>query len=243
MKALTPTELLRAWETAAAAPPALRGAALIAAAEGVSQAKTGELPLGELARRLLALRTAQFGPDISALTDCPTCAQPVELHFRTRDLEIPPMQPEPVTAWSGGRRFQLRPPNSRDVHDASRADTAAARECHLFRRCLIEARDTEGQPLEPAACDDDDGRAAAASALAGADPGADLELALRCPHCRHEWLAPFDPAAFLMTEITARARQLLRDVHELAAAYGWSEADILALSPTRRAAYLELVRG
>jgi hypothetical protein len=35
----------------------------------------------------------------------------------------------------------------------------------------------------------------------------------------------------------------LRDVHELASAYGWRESEILALSPQRRQAYLELVRA
>jgi hypothetical protein len=33
------------------------------------------------------------------------------------------------------------------------------------------------------------------------------------------------------------------EVDALARAYGWREADILALSPARRAAYLELARG
>jgi len=37
--------------------------------------------------------------------------------------------------------------------------------------------------------------------------------------------------------LSARARRLLRDVHELARAYGWSERDILELSLTRRLAY------
>ena len=34
----------------------------------------------------------------------------------------------------------------------------------------------------------------------------------------------------------------LRDVHGLAAAYGWREEDVLRLSPTRRQIYLELAR-
>jgi hypothetical protein len=38
----------------------------------------------------------------------------------------------------------------------------------------------------------------------------------------------------------ARARALLAEVHSLARAYGWTEPEILALSPQRRAAYLEM---
>ena len=42
---------------------------------------------------------------------------------------------------------------------------------------------------------------------------------------------------------TAWAVRLLGEVHELASAYGWREHDVLALSPWRRQAYLQMVRG
>jgi hypothetical protein len=37
------------------------------------------------------------------------------------------------------------------------------------------------------------------------------------------------------------ARSLLAEVHSLARAYGWTESEILALSPQRRSTYLEMV--
>ena len=40
-----------------------------------------------------------------------------------------------------------------------------------------------------------------------------------------------------------RAKRLLMDVHLLARAYGWSEAEVLALSPARRRFYLEMVEA
>lgn len=42
-------------------------------------------------------------------------------------------------------------------------------------------------------------------------------------------------------EISARARTLLVEVHQLASAYGWSEREILSLAPERRAPYLAMV--
>jgi hypothetical protein len=60
--------------------------------------------------------------------------------------------------------------------------------------------------------------------------------------CGHE-TTQLDTAALLWDEITARAGALLHEVHRLASAYGWSEAQILALSPARRARYLALVEG
>ena len=79
--------------------------------------------------------------------------------------------------------------------------------------------------------------------MAAADPQADVELALSCPACGHAWPAAFDIASFLWTEVDAWARVLLHEIHALASAYGWREADILALSPRRRRAYLELIGG
>ena len=70
--------------------------------------------------------------------------------------------------------------------------------------------------------------------MSGADPMADIHLALNCPSCEHKWEAPFDIVAFLWREISAAARRLLREVHTLASAYGWTETEILALSPARR---------
>ncbi|MES1153596.1 MAG: hypothetical protein ABUL45_01560, partial [Rhodanobacter sp.] len=79
-----------------------------------------------------------------------------------------------------------------------------------------------------------------AQAMAQADPQADLQLAFRCPDCGHEWQPLFDIARFLWQELHAWALHMLREVDTLAQAYHWAEADILALSPRRRQAYLEL---
>jgi len=64
-----------------------------------------------------------------------------------------------------------------------------------------------------------------------------------CPDCNDAFEARLDPPDFLWAEVDARARGLLDDVHTLANAYGWREVDILALSPPRRRAYLDLVTG
>jgi hypothetical protein len=68
-----------------------------------------------------------------------------------------------------------------------------------------------------------------------------VQLSLTCPDCDARWDAPLDIASFLWSEVQAWALRTLADVHTLARAYGWAEADILALSPPRRQAYLELI--
>jgi hypothetical protein len=61
-----------------------------------------------------------------------------------------------------------------------------------------------------------------------------------CPSCGHVWQALLDIVDFLWKEVAAGAARLLDEVHTLARAYHWPEADILAMSSRRRQAYLEL---
>jgi hypothetical protein len=77
--------------------------------------------------------------------------------------------------------------------------------------------------------------------LSLADAHADIRLNLNCTACAACWRAPFDIASYLWSEVDAWALRLLRDVHRLARAYGWREADILALSSSRRQCYLDML--
>ena len=71
------------------------------------------------------------------------------------------------------------------------------------------------------------------------DPLAWLSLAIDCARCGHQWLVLFDVAALLWAEIAGTAERLLHEVRSLALAYGWSEAEILAMSSARRRFYLQ----
>ncbi len=81
------------------------------------------------------------------------------------------------------------------------------------------------------------------SAIEAADPQANLQFDLECAECGHAWQETFDIVSFFWTELEDLAVRTLQDVHALATAYGWSEDQILALSPTRRALYLSMIGG
>jgi hypothetical protein len=85
--------------------------------------------------------------------------------------------------------------------------------------------------------------AALAERMAAADPQADVQLRLDCPACGHGWAAPFDIGAFLWDEVGAWVERTLGEVHALASAYGWTEAQVLELPSWRRQRYLEMARG
>ena len=127
-----------------------------------------------------------------------------------------------------GRRLRL--PTTRDLASVAGEPDEAHAALKLVERLV------DGEALAPEVAGDE-----LASALDAADPRMDLSLALSCLTCAHRWSAPFDVPAFLWEEIDVRARRLLDEVHALARAYGWNEGDILALSDTRRRAYLERV--
>jgi hypothetical protein len=116
------------------------------------------------------------------------------------------------------------------IEPALDAEGAAHRFLEL---CCVEGRDTSSGQLAELMAQVETG-------LAALDPAADISLALACDSCGHGWAADFDIGALLWEEIEARARGLLGEIHGLARAYGWTEPEILALSPERRAAYLEL---
>jgi hypothetical protein len=63
-------------------------------------------------------------------------------------------------------------------------------------------------------------------------------------HTDHEWvdLASVDTGD-PERDVDAHARKLVGEVDALARVYGWTEPQILALSPQRRATYLAMVQG
>jgi hypothetical protein len=174
------------------------------------------------------------------MVSCPACGARLELAFSTGDIRAQaPDGVAEVSLVADGYALRARLPNSLDLDAlAGCADHAAAR-AQLIARCVIEAHYV-GEPL-PVADLPQALLTLLAAQMAEADPQADVQLALRCPACGQDWQAHFDIVSFFWSELEAWVQRTLRDVHTLAWAYGWREADILALSPWRRRSYLELV--
>ena len=117
----------------------------------------------------------------------------------------------------------MRCPTSRDLlAAAASADPTAA----LLARCVTDAGGTAVDPASlagprRAAVD------AAAERLAGA---AAVVLRAGCPACGGEVRVDVDVAALLWQRICVEVPVVLAEVAELSAAFGWSEADVLAIS-------------
>lgn len=239
MPSLSNAALLAVWESASARSAAERALSLIATAEPQTPVEElARLSVGQRDVRLFELRAATFGQRLEIVGTCPRCAAPFEVETRVRDLLVdrrrdwPSELPE---VEAGGLRVVFRLPDSTDLAAAARAESAAR---VLFERCVVQA-ERDGVPVASEELPATVARVVG-ERIRELDPQAEVELVLTCPACAHEWNAIFDIASYFWTEIDALATELMQQVHVLARAYAWSEADILAMTPRRRRYYLEL---
>jgi len=225
--AVAAASLLDAWEQGARQHPLHRALTLLRVAEPQASLEAlAELPIGERDRRLFALRARLFGPQLEAVAACPRCGEKLDIACDGRAV-FAGDGAQHAEVEVAGRRLSLRAPSTVDLLDVAELPPAE-RPAALLARCAGEAVD-------------DRLREAVEARLAELDPLGEVSFALGCAACGHEWAEVFDIAGFLWTEVGDRAQRLLREIHTLARAYGWREADILALTPQRRAAYLTLV--
>ena len=242
MRTLTNVELLGVWEAGLSQTAVERALSLVAAATpGTPVEDLARLSVGERDLRLFELRRATFGEVLPMMAACPACGEVVEASVRVDELIVDRGDAAGAedALHADGIEVRFRLPNSIDlaaVADEQSTEHAALR---LLAACVVEAK-RDGQSVavaelpEPVVT-------RIADRMAELDPQADVELALTCPACAHQWVALLDIAEFLWAEVQTSARRLLRDVHALALAYGWREPDVLALSAVRRQAYLEMI--
>jgi len=164
---------------------------------------------------------------------CPSCGERLDLALDVESIRpaSEPDRPAEGTLDIDGYRVQFRLPSSEDVAGLAHTEDVLVTRRQLLDRCI-----KHGEAELPDSVLD-----AVAQRMADLDPQGDVQLALQCPSCSHTWHGRFDVVTFFWAEINAWAVRSLREVHILAAAYGWSESDILAMNARRRQIYLDMV--
>jgi hypothetical protein len=235
-------DLLGLWEHGAdRAAPECALALLAAAGPPADWGQLASLSASERDARLLDLRARLFGDHLAARAACPACAQDIDLELRVsalRDLGIrePTRAQERVTI--ADTTVLVRAPSANDLVLAARCDTLEAASRLLFERCIVFP---EGSTPDPSWLDTMP--APVLDALDRVAGAAALQLHITCADCGAASDLEFDIVSFLWRELTAEARRLATEVVELARGLGWSEQEILTLSPMRRRLYLDLVRS
>lgn len=179
-----------------------------------ARADAADLSVGARDAAILAERQRLFGTAMAATLACGHCGETLEVPLDAGALA--------AACAPGG-------PTSRDLADAlALHDSAAGRRLLAARVAGVAV-----EALDAPAID------AIEATLEAADGPGDLMLGYRCPACGEAAEAAFDPARFVWREVDRAASALFDEIATLARAYGWTEAEALALSPGRRARYLE----
>jgi hypothetical protein len=206
-----------------------------------SRDKLATLTIGQRNAQLLMIREKTFGHRLHGYTQCPQCRERLQFTLAINDIRAKPAANGETEFEFSSRDIDLRIrlPDSHDLAAVSVCRDTDHAQRALLRRCVSQAVcGNQNVPVEdlptPVIAD-------IAQRLSEHDPQADIQLDLNCVVCTHRWATALDIVSFLWSEISISAKRLLSEVHALARAYGWHEADILALSSTRRQFYLNMV--
>ncbi|WP_051820516.1 hypothetical protein [Streptomyces flavochromogenes] len=229
-----PELLLRAWEQASSAPVAARSAVFVHLA-GLSPDLDSALDLdvGACATLAAHAHAVAFGREVTGVVACQSCGELMDAQVSlppAEDLTVAPAAREQDAVVGD---FTVRPLTTRHLIAAT-ADPDKARTVLLS--CCV--RRSDGTPFDPSCltAEEETLLDVAAERLTGQ---ALLMLRMQCPQCDRPVPAALDPGAVLWDQIDMAALRLMEDVAVLARAFGWSEADVLALPTSRRNAYLE----
>ncbi len=240
MQALTGELLLTAWSDGADKDALARSLVLLALALPESERQQiAWLPLAQRNLLLLQLREISFGPVLQGFGICPQCSAQLEFSFPIAQLteHVKSQLREGPLAWTeNGRQHQLRAVTTADLLAVADAPTGEEAQDQLMARCLsISGSDEQRLP--------DEVTTTAFEKFDELHAAAELSCAVHCAGCSGIQTLFLDIAQFLWLEVRSAARRLLAEVHALAWAYGWSESSLLAMSPQRRNAYIEMLNA
>lgn len=219
---MTEADLLGAWPLDGVQP--LKRFARFFAALGGGAPPWAEQSLGACNRHLARLHARVIGRPVEAVVSC-ACGKDLEVVL---PLDAIATAPDPALrieiAAPGPRQFRL--PHLSEIAFAGRPQELAA-------RCALD----DGGPVpEPylGALDE---------AWSQADPVAEITLDLTCPACGAEVRSRADLPLFVARDLDLKVQGIVAEIHGFARAYGWTEAEVLAVPSARRRVYAALIAG
>ena len=203
--------------------------------QSLSADEVGKLTIWERDQVLAVVYTRHYGPRIDGTMRCRNCNAPFDVDFNLQAL-MESLTPDPDAAIEyledglyrlGDIRFRLPTGDDECAVFGLSPDQA---EAELLQRCLIDRA-----PLGT------DTSAEVQNAMQALSPVVNVDLDARCPECGHDQSVLFDLQRYLLTALMNDRRQLVREIHLLASAYGWSLSEILNLTRSQRRAFVALV--
>ena len=232
MAGLGSRELLAAWDAGSAQDRVRRAATLLAMARGGPAGEAAAFDVGTRDVLLAGLLCSVAGEHVLACADCPGCGVVLDVPVDVAAVAaLPAHEPgERLSVLVDGIEVPFRLPTTVDLIAVGGLPADQARAA-LLAACL---------GASPGAVPGPETAAAVEAAMEQVAPAGAVDLIARCAGCGLESMLPLDMPALVWAEIEAQVSALLQDVHALATSYGWTEADVLDLSPRRRALYLTM---
>jgi hypothetical protein len=254
MRPLSASDILKVWEQGEEMSAIDRALTILATAcPEHARSELAALSVGQRDAWLFELRALTFGSQLDGFTLCGECSERLVFTLDLAPLRSrfsAPSGDEEFEFETDGRTIRFRLPNSRDLAAAAVCEDVAVARRLLAERCVLQTSRngveltsvcSPAEQAEVSSTLSEETITRLAEHISECAPDAEAPLDFTCPSCGHQWRAFIDIATFFWAEIAVQARRLLREVHLLASAYGWREADILALSARRRQAYLEMI--
>ena len=238
----------------AATPPQLVTDILTACVETVEKVSAGpslfwSMTVGDRIAALLTLVAFEVGSELTVALQCshPSCGKQFEAVLdiqRLLDAHRDAMKTPPGVVTVDSVDHVFRRPTGHDQHRWSGLDYSSTDvvQREVLSTLLVEPGVVDQSTLFKGSLDivelDE-----IEQGLQQVDPLVSLELELECPFCGTVAMYVVDLQAACLNRLERMQRALLRTIHQLATHYHWTEAEIMAIPPRRRAKYLALIKG
>ncbi len=224
MPEINEANALTLWENGEGLSVLDRAVRMAAMAGGITTNSAADLTISDRDRLLLAALHRASSGAVPVIAPCPTCNMVNEADVVLAAMLRAQDQPSAI-ARIGRRRAAVRPPSSRELAAAIASGDLAS----------LTARYCEpgDKSLPPEAAQ------AVEAALERAFPLLNIMISMQCGGCGENFAQRFDPVPLLWAQVVTLAKRAIADVDLLARTYGWSETEVLALSPARRRLYCE----
>lgn len=133
---------------------------------------------------------------------------------------------------SNSRPIAFRRPTGNDLRLWRSSTDSSVLSQETVLRSLLVSEAPSAEPIELPSAE------ACATAFSEFDSLVAFQLTTTCPHCGRESIHGIDLETLALNRLSALQQRLYSENHQLARAYGWSEADILRVPRTRRLRYL-----
>lgn len=195
---------------------------------------------------LASLYRLTFGERVECLLSCGRCGKPFGMDFsldalvaeierdadeNAANLGVEGPDEEGFFRFPDGTRFRL--PTTADERALRGLDPAVAAN-EILRRCC---------PSGPSRSEDDAHRERLERAFSALAPLIAATVPTSCAACGADQEADFDIVSFFVAALARERGLLIREVHTLARAYGWSFEQIAELPRSERHAYVELIEA